>query len=309
MNPGTAEWLGAAARWVAYLATLVILGACGFRAGVLGTLLSAGSEVVQDADRRAARTGLWAALALLTILTVKLYAQAGSFVEPDEPITRELVTTVIGDTAWGKGWTSQMLAAGLALAGFAVAGAHRAGWLMAFVGATTVALATPLTGHAVAAERAGIWGYPLDVMHVLGSGVWLGSLAVMLIAGFTAVRRLEPASRGQRVAAMVHAFSPLALTGVTMLGLAGVILAGRYLDWSVSALWTSGYGRTLALKLLLLGGVAGTGAYNWKVLKPVLGTEAGARRITRSGLVELGLGTILLLVTAWLVHLPMPGDE
>ena len=56
-------------------------------------------------------------------------------------------------------------------------------------------------------------------------------------------------------------------------------------------------------------GVAGTGAYNWKVLKPVLGTEEGARRITRSSLVELGLGTLLLLVTAVLVQQPMPGDE
>ena len=60
---------------------------------------------------------------------------------------------------------------------------------------------------------------------------------------------------------------------------------------------------------MVFGGVAGTGAYNGKGLKPVLGTEAGARRITRSSLLELGLGTILLLVTAWLVHLPMPGDE
>ena len=309
MNPATADLLGTASRWVAFMATLVVLGACGFRIRIRRALIPAGPEILADADRRTARTGMLAASVLLTFLVVKLVAQAGSFVEPGEPMTWDLVSVVVGNTAWGKGWISQMLAAGLAIAGFGVALSHRAGWPMAFIGATTVALATPLTGHATTADRAGVWGYPLDVLHVLGSGVWLGSLAVMILAGFVAVRRAEPADRGRHVAAMVGAFSSLALIGATVLGIAGTLLAARYFDWSLSALWTSGYGRTLGLKLITLAGIAGIGGYNWKVLTPLLGTAEGVRRVTRSSLIELALGTVLLLLTAVLVHLPMPGEE
>lgn len=310
MTPDTAELLGTIARWVAFTATLVVLGACGFRAGVRRTLLSAGAEVVLDADRRTARLGLVASGVLLAALGLKLWAQLAGFVEPGEPITGELLQVVLGDTAWGRGWTAQFLAAGLATAGFAVTALRPLlpGWLLALAAVTAVALATPLTGHATASERAGGWGYPLDVIHVLGGGAWLGTLTVMVAAGFAAARR-DTERYHAHIRAMVEAFSPIALAGAAMVVVAGGILGLRYLDWSVSALWTSGYGRALAGKVILLAVIAAIGAWNWRVVTPTLGQPEGSRRLARSSAVELTVGLLLLLVTAVLVHLPMPGEE
>jgi putative copper export protein len=108
---------------------------------------------------------------------------------------------------------------------------------------------------------------------------------------------------------MVHAFSPIALTGAATTVLAGLTLAFRYLGGSVPALWTTGYGRTLLVKLAVLAAVVGFGAYNWRIQGPRLGTPAASTRIRRSSLLELTLGTILLAVTALLVSMPLPGEE
>jgi len=304
-----AALIGIAARWAGFASALVVLGAAGYRFGVLRALRR-DSIILPHGERGAATAGLAAAVALLITALPRLYGQALGFVEPGEPVTSELLGTILGRTAWGRGWTTQVLAAGLAVAGFTAARSlPSAGWLMAVGGASAVALAAPLTGHAVAAERAGRWGYPLDVLHVLGAGVWLGTLFVMITAGFRAAGRLPDPSKDAVVAHQVRAFSPIALAGAGTLILAGVALGFRYLGGEVSALWTSRYGQVLLVKLGLLGLIVALGAINWRVLTPRLGTSAGSARLRRSSIAELALGTWLLLVTAVLVSLAMPGEE
>lgn len=74
------------------------------------------------------------------------------------------------------------------------------------------------------------------------------------------------------------------------------------------ALWQSRYGRTLLLKLAVLAGVAATGFYNWRRVRPALGDELGTARLRRSSAIELPIGLAVLLVTAVLVATPPPGD-
>jgi putative copper export protein len=301
---------GAGSRWAGFIAMLVVVGACVFRTGVLRSLRQVPGTDLPMAPRFAANVGAGAAAVLALAAAVRLYAQARSFAEPGERVTIELLRTVLEETAWGRGWRAQFLAAGLTFAGFvATRRLPVFGWFMAVLGTSAVVLAAPLTGHAIAAERAGAWGYPLDALHVLGAASWLGTLLVVMTAGFAATLDLEPGPRELRMAAMVNAFTPVALTGAGTAVLAGLALAFRYLGGSFPALWTSGYGRTLLLKLGLLAVVMGFGAYNWRVQGPRLGDPATAARIRRSSLLELTLGTILLAVTAWLVSMPLPGEE
>ncbi len=309
MTPESAEILGASARWVGFLAAFLTLGACAFRFGVLRALPPDSGLHLDDDLGRAAILGRGAALLLGAALVARLYAQARGFLAPEEGLTFEFLGVILGDTSWGRGWLAQAVAAALAFGGFvAAARVGRPGWLMAATGASAVVLAMPLTGHAVAAERAGSWGYPLDVLHALGGGAWLGTLAVVTIVGLRShpLDRVPPADRAARY---VQAFSPIALAAATVAVLAGVILAFRYLDGSVAALWTSRYGRALLLKVGVLAGVMALGAYNWRVLRPRLGVTAGPRDISRSAGVELALGLALLGVTAVLVAMPMPGEE
>lgn len=304
-----ADLIGALGRWIGFAALLTVLGATVFRFGVVRATGGFAAPSAADAARRAA--GLGGAFAVVAALAalLRLWAQTRAFLDPGEPITADLLRVVLG-TAWGKGWTAQFLAAWLAGAGFFVARLVRGpGWIMAAMAASAMALAAPLTGHATASERAGAWGYPLEVLHILGVGAWLGTLTAVVFAGLPAARRLPREEGDRRIAVTVRAFSPVALTGAGTAVLAGVALAFRYLEGSLSALWTSGYGRALLLKVGVLAAVMAFGAWNWRVLTPTLGTEASSSRLRRSSLAELALGTVLLAVTAVLVNRPMPGEE
>ena len=77
----------------------------------------------------------------------------------------------------------------------------------------------------------------------------------------------------------------------------GIRPAATLIDLSrLAELWSTPYGRTLALKLLLLGGVAAAGAFNWRRVRPALAGEGGGRTLRRSAALELALGA---LVVAW----------
>lgn len=323
---GDPALLAAATRWAGFLGALLVTGAVVFRFSLLPGFHRNGGAALPGALERAAAIGLAAALLLAVAAPVRLYAQALGFVEPGEPLTRELLGTILRETAWGRGWVLQLLAAGLAIIAFLAARRlPRPGWLMGAAAASAVVLAAPLTGHATSSERAGSWGYPLDVVHLMGAGAWLGTLAVLVAAGIPAAasaasgREKAGASGSQRdgpgeggsvspVAILVRAFSPIALAGAGTAVVAGVILAFRYLEGSVTALWTTDYGLMLLRKLIVLAMIMAVGARNWRVITPALDQPGGAARIRRSSVLELLLGTVLLGVTAALVSTGMPGE-
>lgn len=318
---GDPALLAAATRWAGFLGTLLVTGAVVFRFSLLPGFRRHGGGPLPGALERAAAVGLAAALVLALAAPLRLYAQALGFIEPGELVTRELLSIILRETAWGRGWVLQLLAAGLAVTAFLAArGLPRPGWLMSAAAASAVVLAAPLTGHATASERAGSWGYPLDVVHLLGAGAWLGTLAVLVAAGLPAAARIgrgreggerEGAGEGGSVppvAILVRAFSPIALAGAATAVGAGVALAFRYLDGSVTALWTTDYGLMLLRKLIVLALIMAVGARNWRVITPALDRPGGAARIRRSSVLELLLGTVLLAVTAALVSTGMPGE-
>jgi copper transport protein len=91
------------------------------------------------------------------------------------------------------------------------------------------------------------------------------------------------------------------------MGSVGVlVVSGAWAGWreldSVAALWETGYGRLLALKVGLVAGVLVLGAINWKRLSPRLGSEAGNRAMQRSATIEFLLANVVLIVTAILVR-------
>jgi copper transport protein len=238
---------------------------------------------------------------------LRLIAQARSFVDPGEGLTLDLIGTVLGSD-WGRAWTVQVLAAGLAAAGALFAVVAPSGWYPAAIGATTVVLSMPLTGHATGAEQAGAWGYPLDALHLLGGASWLGTLGVLTIVALIPLARAAGDSRARLVADLVHAFHPVALTGAGVTMLAGVALSLRYLQGDFAGLVTSSWGRTLLIKIALLAGVAAIGAWNSHVMRHQLGTDAASGRMRKSALTEVMVGLLLLGATAALVAMPLPGE-
>lgn len=305
--------LEALPRWIGYLGAFLAIGACVFRFAVLRGWLRTHPDDAPVTDllaRRAAQLGLLGGALLLLSVPMRLWAQAQGFLNPGETVDRELISLIVGETQWGRGWMAQFGAAVVALGGFLLAVVlPRWGWIGAGIGATLVALAAPLTGHAVT-DAAGRTGVLFDSLHVLAGSAWLGTLAVMLLAGLTALSRLPDEEHGMMAARLVRAFSPVALIGATVAVIAGSVLSWRYLGGGFSerlaAITGTDWGRHLLLKNLTLAAVAAFGAWNWRVLLPRLGTVEGAGRLRRSARVELALGVVLLFITAILVALPMP---
>lgn len=302
----------AAARWGWLLSVFLLLGAGSYAPFLFHArthLEATDPDLASMLSRRAARIGFIASLALIALTALRFYLQARSLQDPGEPVTVELVGAVL-DTDWGAGWKRQAALAVLAVLAFGAAKADsRFGWMVATAAGGGLGLAAGMTGHAIT-SRAGSLGLLLDAAHVWAGGLWLGGLAVLVIAGLGACRRLSSERRPIVLRALVADFSRRALIfGPLTIGF-GVWLAAQYLGWRWPLdLFQSSYGWTLAVKLGVMVIIAGLGAYNWRVAQPALRDSAGERPFRRSARLELAFGALLLAVTAVLVALPFPGEH
>lgn len=299
-----------AVRWLTFVGLLGAIGSVAFRLLVLPLsarrALTATAMLYDSASRRAAYVGLWMAVLVAIAAALRLFAQSYALNGAGGVWDTELISALLSRTNWGWGWLLQAAGAALALGGFTwAARGARAGWGTAAVGALVLSFTPGLSGHAAASQELAPLAILADGLHVMGAGGWLGSLLLVMVAGVPAAMRLEPAVRGKAVADLVNAFSPTALLFAAIVVSTGVFATWLHLG-SVSALWESGYGQTLLLKLGVLSVVFGTGAYNWLRVKPALGSEEAAGRLRRSAVLELAVGVVVLGVTAALVATSPP---
>ena len=306
-----AESLGyVVVRWLQFTALLIVIGTVAFALVVLGLLrrTEPDGDTVALMQSRAATVGLWASGALLALVFIRLLAQSVAMHSPGQAFSGGLVVSMLTSTVWGWGWILQLLAAALSVAAFYMACRQRApGWTIAGVACVALAVTPALSGHAASAPRFTGLAIALDTLHVIGAAGWLGSLLLMLAVGIPVAMKRGEGQRGATVARLVNAFSPTALAFAGLVVLTGVFSGWLHIGLS-SALWESGYGQTLLIKLAILSVVLATGGYNWLRVKPALGDDRGAHRIRRSASVEVGVGVVVLLVTAVLVATPPPMD-
>jgi copper transport protein len=299
-------------RWLQFTAILVLTGAVAFQVVVLGLFRKnrqPDAPMLGQASRRAANVGLYAALVLAVVVLLRLVAQSYAMHPPGSGFAPALMWPMIGRTTWGLGWLLQVLATAVAIAGFSAARRDRArGWDIAAVGAVLGAFAPALSGHAASAPMLRPLAIFADGVHIMGASGWLGSLLVLLVAGVPAAMRLDTQDRGPTVADLVSVYSPTALVFAGVTAVAGVFSGWIHLG-TIPALWQSEYGRTLLVKLAVLGVVTVTGAYNFLYVKPRLGKIEGVENIRRSATIEIGAAVVILLVTAVLVATPTAMDR
>jgi putative copper export protein len=288
-----------------------LLGALALRFVVLARYAGPDASALRAAvDTRLPRwidaLGLAAVLATLA----RLGAQHAAVFGTDAPLSGDSLATLLFRAGWGRTWWLSLSSA-LAVTWLAPRLRRRpvVTWTTLGVAVVVLAASQPSSGHPAAAAQP-LVAIAVQVLHVVGVGGWVGSLALLTFVAIPAARRLDedPASAADaRIAALVRAFSPTALVFAGLLGLTGLVTAWRNLG-GIAPLWESQYGRTLLLKLLLLSIVAGTGAYNWRKVLPELGTPQASARLHRSSLTELGAAWLVLVVSAVLVATPMPGE-
>lgn len=285
--------LGAAAGWLLFASLAVAVGAVAAR----WVILPAASATVENALPRAARVGRNALLATLVALGLGFVRQLLEFRDPFVPWTEDL-HALLTHTSWGRTWHVALAAALVGAAGFHLA-ARGSRW--AWAAATPMVLALgaypALTGHANAAG-ARVLALAADTVHVWAVGGWMGGLALVLLLS------RGPARAGDArdpLPDLVPVFSRLARACV-----AALVLTGLYGAWlhvgGWGALASTAYGRLLLLKLVLAAGVLCLGGVNARKWTPLLGRAEGRAGLRRTAAWELALATLVLLVTAALVH-------
>jgi putative copper resistance protein D len=193
---------------------------------------------------------------------------------------REVVGTVLRETAFGGVWMMRMLLAVVILAvtsvvPFSMPAAGRDP-VMAFLGAVLLASLAG-TGHAQVEEGwTGIVHMMSDAAHLLAAGAWLGGLVPL---GFV----LFNASLGQggpfvEVDRILLRFSGMGYAAVATLVVSGLV-NGWFLVGSVACLFTTAYGQILLGKLTLFAAMLALAAANRFWLVPRMAdTRADAAR-------------------------------
>ena len=297
MQPHPLAWQDVLFQCIGFLASFWMLGAVGFRYGILragfGTAGGQGDSPMASASDSsatgAAGIGLLGAGLGVVSLVEGLLKRAES--------KHQTIGEALG--AGGAPSYAQVVLLGALLVAFVLAWRRVSiGWPIAGVAGLAFALRNLLSG-----KLAGM----VNPLHVLGGSLWLGTLFVLVVCGLDQMLRpsVPSAERERAVAEMVHRFAVVGLSSAALLGSTGVITAWTHLN-PLSSLWTSDYGNALIRKLVVVAIVLGLGAWNWRRVGPSLGTEGGALKIRRSAATELGFAAVVLVLTAILVSTPSP---
>ena len=298
-NPSQ-SWIAVIARWLNFVALVSMIGAVCARMFVLPrTLIDAATAVRirRDVWRYARLAGGLAIFALFA----RLFSQSAAIHGVGEAFSLERISIMLAITPWGHAWAIQAAATGIFLGGLVIAARSHIGWAVAFAAAVILAFVPAMSGHAAAVGENVLVIVFVDALHVFGASLWVGSLAVLLLAAFNARAQLSAA----HVRAIVTAFSPTALTGAAIVVVSGVIRALEHIS-HFGQLTSTGYGRALLLKLSLVLVIAALGFFNWRIATPRLHSDAGAAQLRRAATMETVAGAAVLLVTAVLVALSPP---
>jgi putative copper export protein len=292
-----ASILLAAARWLTYIAGLLVIGHAGTRI-VNWRALSrhASPALINTVERRqsvfvAIAAGLLAcsAIALLLAYSFHWYGLAGF---ADRIKLGELI-----DTGWGERWRATAWLAGANIASALLLWRwRRARMLTSIVMAAGAALVMPLPGHG-GSHGTSNWIY--HSTHLLGAGLWMGTLAGVLVTTRTIWQSGDEAT-STLLRRLLGSFSPIAIAGATLAIGTGTVLAWNHV-MTFEYLRDTEFGRTVALKVFFVAVTVGLGFLNWRRLTPRAVDNASRRRLRRIAVIEALIAFVAILaLTGWL---------
>ncbi len=294
-----------AALWV-HLASSVLL------VGAFFMLLLAGPSDRPTARRWEETVVAWSRLLVLMALAsgiVGLLARTAVFEgRPQAALEPRAVWHAVLDTRPGLVWLARhglLLVLGAFLAMRASAAETR-NWIAArgealLLGMLALALVSG-SSHAAAVTPGTMLALAVDVVHLLGTGVWMGGLVALALLLQAASREAGADARPYAVLA-ARRFSRAALTAMILLMASGVMNAITQVE-SMAGLAGTAHGRLLLAKLAVLAPIVVLAAVNRARLLPALsgpGATVGRpamRRLTAFVGVEAALAFVLLGLAA-----------
>jgi len=298
--------LYATVRGVIFVTLLLLIGS-----QVAGRLfrqsLGASPDLRAVLDFQLRRLPIPLVTTLVIACALKGVLQLLSFRDPGEPVTVDFVSAVLLSGTWGDAWMTQLAAVSITWLAL-VARRYRGGVAPLLLAALTAFIIWGQTGmgHAAGATWPGPTGRLLDGAHLVGLGLWLGTLGVITFAAFPSLRGDQQLAE---LAAVVQRFSFFARVGVILVVCSGAAAAVVYVG-PLARILQSTWGRLLVIKLACMLGVLALGWYNWRVVTPALDAahQTARARLRLAVRVELLLGLVMLAITTMLVVSALPGE-
>ena len=326
------SWSLTLVRWLSYLAMMTLFGGFAFRSLVLVPAFRRalnGDERVKAgaASERRALILSWISIVLLFVTSLlALLLQAANVFDKSlgESVSLDVLGRVL-TTGYGSFWILQIGSVAaitiiLVLLTERVrqnpSQEHSGLWWAGLVVGAVLLVAPSWTGHAVASSRDFRLAVVTDWLHLLAGGFWVGGLFHMALTVPPMLPLLTKQRRTIALHQVIKCFTRVAMPSVVLL-----VLAGLYNTWAhvprLEAFWMTPYGKTLGVKLLLVGAMLFLGGLNnflfgKRAARLVAAGNADSnaadgakleRGFCRSVAFEASLGAVVLLVTAILVFM------
>jgi copper transport protein len=134
-------------------------------------------------------------------------------------------------------------------------------------------IAITMSGHAAAASsNVLIYSIVVDWLHLVAAALWVGGMMYIATIFLPVLGKYSLVERTRSLLTVIPYFSPLAVAGVLLMAITGPFSATfRLSSWD--QFLTTAYGRTLIVKILLVGGLLLTSAIHVGLLRPRLRKE------------------------------------
>jgi copper transport protein len=130
-----------------------------------------------------------------------------------------------------------------------------------------------MSSHASAvAGNTGVLALVVDWLHLVAAALWVGGMLYIATSYLSVLRASPVAERARSLVTMLPYYSPWALAGVVIMAVTGPLSATIELT-SWQQLFATAYGRTLIVKVLLVGALLVTSAVHVFLLRPSLRKE------------------------------------
>jgi len=166
---------------------------------------------------------------------------------------------------------------------------------LAVVGAVLLIVSEAFIGHTASVEPRALMVVS-DAVHMTAAGIWVAG--VWLLTWTLWQRRRRGVPLDARL--LATKLSLVATWSLVAVGVTGLALAWAILE-SVSALWTTSFGRILIVKIVIVAVIAAFGLHNRRNLVPALESPGSDVRFLRTIAVEAALFIAVLAVTSLLV--------
>jgi putative copper resistance protein D len=306
-------------RAVHFAATLMVAGVVFFLAFVAEPAFGfAGKRADLPAGVRSRLGAIaWASLLLVVVSAAAwliLLAQQISDGTLSAVLWDGIVWIVLTKTGFGAAWMVRFGFVVLLTISLPIGSARTSTMRTSLAVCAAAALVGSLAfaGHAAAGSGAeGLVHLASDIVHLVAAAAWVGALVPLAILLRAAGR--DPDQSAMAVArTATQRFSALGVASVGALLASGVVntwvLAG-----SVAALFDTGYGRLLLVKIGLFLVMVAVAAVNRRVLTPrivqeldVAASRSALRQLRRNCLIEAAVAAVIIVIVGALGTLP-PG--